>query len=79
MIDRLPNNRVVGAKQTIKAIKTSRVREVYIAKDADEKVIEPIVKLCKENDIKMITISSMRKLGSICDIEVGAATACVIE
>lgn len=79
MINKLPNNRVVGAKQTIKAINSLEALEVYIAENADSKVTKPIIDLCEEKGVNYILVSTMQKLGSLCDIDVGAATACVIK
>jgi large subunit ribosomal protein L7A len=77
MSDKLPVNRIVGGKQTIKAIKSGNAKTVYIAEDAEQKVIKPLEDLCKENNIEIIYICSMQKLGFLCGIDVGAATACV--
>ena len=79
MIEKLPNNRIVGAKQTIKAIKANKVEKVYIAENADRKVIEPILNCCNEQGVEVIMISTMQKLGVLCNIDVGAATACTIK
>ncbi|KMT22399.1 ribosomal L7Ae/L30e/S12e/Gadd45 family protein [Clostridium cylindrosporum] len=79
MVEKLPSSRIVGAKQTIKAIKASKVEVVYIAENADQKVIKPIVDCCKEQGVEVITIPTMQKLGLLCNIDVGAATACIIK
>lgn len=79
MIEKLPNNRIVGAKQTLKAVKASKAEVVYIAENADAKVVNPIIDYCKQQGIKVIMIPTMQKLGVICNIDVGAATACTIK
>lgn len=69
------SNKIVGAKQTKKAIETGRASVVYIAKDADAMVTEPIINLCKAKGIEIIYIETMKELGKVCAIDVGAATA----
>lgn len=78
-MEKLPNNRIVGAKQTIKAIKTSKTEVVYIAENAEEKVTRPILETCEIHGVKVIVVPTMQKLGELCSIDVGAATACIIK
>jgi large subunit ribosomal protein L7A len=79
MISRLEGKKIVGAKQTIKTIKSGRAAAVYIAKDAESKVTIPVEDLCKENNVEIIHVTTMRELGQICGIDVGAATAALIK
>lgn len=78
MNSKLDCNKVVGAKQTIKMIKDNKASIVYLAKDAEAKVIKPIEGLCIQNNVKYIYIESMKELGQMCGIDVGAATAALI-
>ena len=75
---KLQGKKVVGAKQTIKYIKSGMAVKVYIAKDAETKVIKPIEEICKQNDIELIYVSTMKELGRMCGIDIGAATAALI-
>jgi len=70
-----PSKRVVGAKQTLKAITNGNVLKVYIAKDAEEHVTKRIKELCEENSIEIVYIDTMKELGVMCGIDVGAAAA----
>lgn len=79
MILRLEGNKVVGVKQTIKAIKAGTVKTVYIAKDADDKFIQPVRLLVEEESLELVYIDSMKELGKLCGIDVGAATAAVLK
>lgn len=79
MILRLEGNKVVGVKQTIKAIKAGSVRTVYIAKDADDKFIQPVKLLVEEESLELVYVDSMKELGKLCGIDVGAATAAVLK
>ena len=73
------NSLTIGAKQTKKAIEQGNATRVFVAEDADPRVIEPIIKLCKENGIAAERVDSMKKLGKACGIEVGAATAAILK
>lgn len=79
MILRLEGNKVVGVKQTIKAIKSGTVKTVYIAKDADDKFIQPVRLLVEEESLELVYVDSMKELGKLCGIDVGAATAAVLK
>lgn len=79
MILRLEGNKVVGVKQTIKAIKAETVKTVYIAKDADDKFIQPVKLLVEEGSLELVYVDSMKELGKLCGIDVGAATAAVLK
>ena len=78
MINRLSGNKVVGVKQTVKSIKNGKAKTVYVANDADEKFIQPVIQLAQENSIEVININSMKELGKLCGIDVGAATCAVL-
>lgn len=70
--------RVIGIKQVSKAVNNGYAEYVFLAKDADDRVLEPLISLCKKNKTKMVTGSTMAELGKACSIEVGAAAAAII-
>lgn len=72
-------NRVIGIKQVAKAVKHGNVQQVFVASDADKRVIEPIEMLCREHKVPVEQAASMQELGQACGIEVGAAAAAVLE
>ncbi len=69
---------VIGIKQVTKAVKRGLTSEVFIAEDADERVIDPLKLLCDENNITVTQVSTMKELGKACSIEVGAAAVAVL-
>jgi len=80
MIDKLDQNKVViGKKQTLRALLKNEAVKVYISKDADFHVTEPIVDVCKENGVEIIYFDNMRELGTACGIDVNAAAAAVLK
>lgn len=79
MSSRMPGKKVIGAKQTLKAIKNGTASIVYVAEDAEQKVIKPIIEACLLCNLELVYISTIRELGRMCDIDVGAATACIVK
>ena len=74
------SNVVVGAKQLRKALKAGRqISRVFLAKNADPALTEPLADLCRDNRIDFAWVKSMTDLGRACGIEVGAATAAVVD
>ena len=72
------SNLSVGTKQTRLAIERGEAEKVFIANDAEPKLVEPIVQRCQELGIPLVSDSSMRELGKACGIQVGAAAAALL-
>lgn len=67
----------VGTKQTTRLVESGKAAEVYVAKDADPRMIQKIVHLCKKMGVRVVYADSMKQLGKACGIEVGAAMVAV--
>lgn len=65
--------KVVGVKQAIKALEKGAVKLVVVADDADAKVVKPLIDLCDEKSVPYEKAESMKELGRLCGIQVGAA------
>ena len=70
-----PEKRVVGVKQSRKAIREGRARRVYLAEDADPAITGPIAAECAAAGIPVEAGKTMVQLGRACGIAVGAAVA----
>lgn len=70
---------VVGTKQTLKALSENRLKEVFIAQDAEKYVIRDIEVAANDKQTMITLVPSMKKLGKDCGITVGAATAGIIK
>jgi large subunit ribosomal protein L7A len=79
MVDKIVGQKVVGVKQTLKALKNNQGKVLYIAKDADNSITEPILKLAKVNSLQIVFVDTMKELGNLCDIDVASATALCFE
>ena len=72
------SKRVVGAKQVIRALDEGRVREAYVAKDADLTLTQRVVDRCYAAHIPCREVETMAALGRLCGIEVKAAAAALL-
>ena len=71
-------SRVVGAKQTRRALKDGRAKRVYMAKDADPRLLQPLVQEAVRQRVPLIQVDPMRPLGEACGISVGAAIVAAV-
>ncbi|HHY90344.1 MAG TPA: 50S ribosomal protein L7ae-like protein [Clostridiales bacterium] len=70
---------IVGTKQVLKAVKDGKVATLFIAKDAERRVTRTVEDLAKEQQIQIVYVDSMKKLGKACEINVGAASAAILK
>lgn len=71
--------RVVGVKQTLKALEKGSAQIIYIARDAEAHVVQPVLEACQRRGLVPVYVDSMKELGRHCQIDVGAATAAIVE
>lgn len=80
MLDSLQqSNKVIGIKQTNKALNQDKVKTLYLAEDAEAHLIEKLKDIASKKNIEIIYVDSMKKLGKACGIDVSAATAAVLK
>ena len=65
--------KVIGVKQSRKAIREGRAKRVYLACDA-----EPVAASCAEAGIPVETDYTLSQLGQACRISVGASVVAVL-
>jgi large subunit ribosomal protein L7A len=67
-------DKIVGLKQTLRAMQQGKVMMVYIANDVDEFVSRQVAEACNAMEIPLTKVNyNQHELGRICQIEVGAA------
>ena len=69
---------IVGTKQTVKALLNNQVKEIVIAEDAEPGIINKVIQTAEQMQVPLTKVSSMKKLGKACDIEVGASAVAII-
>ena len=70
--------KVVGVKQLRKALSNGQISTVFLAKDADPAMTEPIAILCEAAGVTVEWAETMQSLGAACRIAVGAAAAGIL-
>jgi large subunit ribosomal protein L7A len=73
------SNRVVGTKQTARAVESGQAALVFLAEDADDYIKRRIRQLCEDHGVSIERVDTMKELGEMCGIQVGAATAAVLK
>ncbi len=71
-------HRAVGTNRTAKAISAGVAQVVFIAKDADRRVVGEVVSAAAARGLEVVEVDSMRELGRACGIAVGAASAAIV-
>ena len=70
-------NRVVGLKQTRRLLAAGHAGRVFLAKDADPALVEPLLAACRAVGVPAVTEFTMSQLGRAAGIAVGTAAAAV--
>lgn len=71
-------NKVVGAKQVRRALKDGRAARLYIAQDADPRLLQPLVQEAVRQQVPVEQVPTMKQLGTACGIAVGSAVAVLL-
>ena len=69
----------VGYKQALRALNDNKALKVFVAEDCDSNIKTSIEKAAHENDIQFFFVPTMKELGEMCEIEVGASCAVVLK
>ena len=72
------NNKVVGLKQTRRALKDGTAAKVFLAHDATGQIRREIAELCRQVGVQCEFVPSMKELGESSGISVGAAVAALL-
>ncbi len=70
---------IVGSKQLRKALRDGSVRKVFLARDADPRIVEAFEKQCAGQGVECVWVDTMARLGEACGIEVGSAAAAILK
>ncbi len=69
---------VVGVKQSCKAIEKGSVSCLIVAKDAEMRVLRPILALSEQHGVTIHEVETMKQLGMAANINIGAAVVAVL-
>lgn len=70
--------RTVGVKETTKALSSDEVHLLYVAKDADLKIVSDVIETAKTKRVPIEFVNTMVELGKACEVDVKTATAALI-
>ncbi len=76
---RMPERRVVGTKQVLRAVRDGRASRVFLCKDADEFIYRQVEAACEAARIPLTVLDSMEKLGRLCLVSVKTASAALLK
>lgn len=76
---RRARNKVVGSKQTLRHLARGDVVRLYVAQDAEERVVREVLERARAAGVEIVYVESMRELGRACGIHVGAAAAALLK
>ena len=71
--------KVIGVKQSRKAIRDGAAKMAFLAADADPEIRDAVAELCVRLAVPVETVPAMLELGRACGIEVGAAVAVLLK
>ena len=69
----------VGYKQALRALNEDKASKIFIAEDSDTNMKNSLENLAGQKNTPMIFIPSMKELGNMCSIEVGASCAVILK
>lgn len=72
-------NKVVGLKQSRKAVQKGCALRAYVAEDADPWIVRPLVDLCEEHEVPVVQAPTMKELAKSCHVEVPTACAVLLK
>ena len=80
MLEKLrTQEKVIGVKQSRRAVRSGQAQVVFLASDADPALITPIEEQCLAAGIAVVKDFTMHDLGQAAGIQVGAAVAALLK
>jgi len=70
---------VIGIKQTTRALESKKVSMVFVAQDAEARLLKPLREMCAAKGVPIKEVPSMKELGKACKIQVGAAAVAILD
>lgn len=70
--------KVVGIKQVSKAVERGDAAAVYLAADAEPRLLQPLRELLQKRLVPLDETATMHELGRACGIDVGASAVALL-
>ena len=68
---------IIGTKQTVKAIHGGHVKEILVARDAEDRITHSAIQAANEHGVKIDFVESKIELGKACGLQVSAAVVAI--
>lgn len=76
MLEKLKNGaKVVGTRRLLRAIMAGEIAEAFIARDADLFISRQVREACRNANVRLNEVDTMKELGQACGVEVKTASA----
>ena len=69
--------RVVGVRQTLRAVKEQDADMVFVAMDADPRLRQQVEKEAETNAVPVRLVATMEELAALCRVDVPSAAAAI--
>lgn len=69
--------RVVGVRQTLRALREEDAEAVFLAMDADPRLRQQVEKEAEANGVPVRLVATMEELADLCRVDVPSAAAAV--
>lgn len=69
----------VGYKQAVRALNEDKASKIFVAEDSDGHIKNSIEGLASQQNTPVFFVPTMKELGSMCSIEVGASCAVILK
>ena len=70
---------IVGFKQALRAVKENRAAKIFLANDCESRISAPLEQVASAGETDIFYIDTMKELGTMCGIDVGASCAVVLK
>lgn len=70
---------IIGTKQAVKTIRLNKAHEVFIAQDAEDRVISPVIEEAARQGVPLTYVDSREELGKACGIQVAASVVVIAD
>ena len=70
---------LVGFKQALRAVKENRAAKIFLANDCESRISAPLEQAASAGETDIFYIDTMKELGAMCGIDVGASCAVVLK
>jgi len=73
------SRKVIGIKETKNAVKNDAAKTVYVADDADPRLVQNLRDLCALSEVECVSALSRKELAKACGVDVPTAAAAVLK